>query len=122
MFPFSQINLRRIATVFFASITLFFTVALIGNTPAIAADSITRDVTELNSVDKVDDAAYESMKAGRQQKQARRSQQAEDRAEREIENETVSEKLNLDEALPRSTKKFVEQVTEDEPIDNKTRP
>lgn len=120
-----KINLRRLATVFLASITLFLGVlgvALVNNTSAIAAESITRDVSDLNSVDIVSDAEYEADKAKRQQKQAMRSQQAETQADFEAENETISEKLNLDEALPRSTKKFFEQIAGDEPIDNETRP
>lgn len=117
-----SIKLRRIATVFLASITLFFSIALIGNSSAIAASSITRDVTNLNSVDAVSDAEYEADKIDRQQKQAMRSGQAEAKAEQKIENESIGEKLNLDEALPRSTKKFIEQITGDEPINNETRP
>ena len=118
----SRINLRRIATVFLVSIALFFSVAVIGNNNALAADSITQDATELNSVDAVNDEAYEAMKANRQQKQAMRSQQAEAQADYEAENESIGEKLNLDEALPRSTKKFIDQVKGDEPINNETRP
>ena len=122
MFCFSQINIRRIATVFLVSITLFLSAALSTNYTAIAAEAITRDATNLNSVDVVSDAEYEQDKANRQQRQAMRSQQAEANAELEAENETIVEKLNLDEALPRSTKKFIEQVTGDEPINNETRP
>ena len=118
----SKISLRRIATVFLASITLFFSVAVIGNNSALAADSITKDVTNLNSVDAVSDREYELDKANRQQEQAMRSQQAESNAKFEAENKSIGEKLNLDEALPRSTKKFIDQVTGDEPINNETRP
>ena len=122
MLSLSKINLRRIAAVFLVSITLFFSVAVIGNNNALAADSITQDVTNLNSVDAVSDREIELDKANRQQKQAMRSQQAESNAKFEAENKSISEKLNLDEALPRSTKKFIEQVKGDEPIDNETRP
>ena len=122
MFSLSKINLRRITTVFLLSITLFFSVALIGNTPAIAAEAITRDATKGITSDVVSDAEYEADKASRQQKQAMRSKQAEERAELENENKTISEKLNLNESLPRSTKKLGEQIAGDEPINNETRP
>ena len=117
-----KINLRRTAAVFLVSITLFFSVAIIGNNNALAADSITKDVTNLNSVDAVSDREYELDKANRQQEQAMRSQQAESNAKFEAENKSISEKLNLNEALPRSTKKFIDQVAGDEPINNETRP
>ena len=122
MFSVPQINLRRLASVFLLSVALFFSSTLIGNTNAIAAEAITRDATNLNTTDVVSDREYEQKKAERQQEQAMRSQRAEAQAEYEAENESVAEKLNLDEALPRSTKKFVEQITGDEPINNETRP
>lgn len=112
-----KINLRRIATVF-ASITLFLSVALIGNIPAIAAEAITSDVTNLNSVDTVSEAEYEADKVSRQQRQAMRSQMATPNQD----DEGVVDKLNLDEALPRSTKKLGEQIKGNEPINNETRP
>lgn len=117
MFSF-KLNLRRIATIFLASITLFLNIALVGNNSAIAAEAITRDMSELNATDIVDDAEYEQDKATRQQKQAMRSAMATP----DEENESISEKLNLDEALPRSTEKFIEQIEGDEPINNETRP
>ena len=116
MFSF-KINLRRIATVL-ASITLFLSVVFIGNSPVLAAEAITSDTTNLNSVDVVSDAEYESAKVSRQQKQAMRSQMATP----DQDDEGIVDKLNLDEALPRSTKKFGEQITGDEPINNETRP
>ena len=122
MSSLSKVNLRQIATVFLVSITLFFSVTIVGNNNAIAAEAITRDMTNLPLDAPVGDDAYQAMKAGRQQEQARRSQKAEAQAEAKVENESISEKLNLDEALPRSTKKFIDQVTEDEPINNETRP
>ena len=116
MFSF-KINLRKIATIF-ASIALFFSVAFIGHTSAIAAEAITSDVTNLNSVDAVSDTEYEADKASRQQKQAMRSQMATPNQD----DEGIVDKLNLDEALPRGTKKLGEQVAGDEPINNETRP
>ncbi|MEM7595541.1 MAG: hypothetical protein AAF383_29245 [Cyanobacteria bacterium P01_A01_bin.83] len=118
MFSFFKISIRRIIAVFSLSIALFFTVALIGNINAIAAEAITRDVTNLNSVESINDDAYEAMKAGRQREQAARSAMATPAKE----NEGIVEKLNLDEGLPRSTEKFIDQITGDEPINNKTRP
>ena len=118
MFSFFKVNFCRFATVFLATTTLFFGITLFGNTSVIAAESITRDVTNLNTVDAVDDGAYEAMKEGRQREQARRSAMATPNEE----DEGIVEKLNLNEGLPRSTKKLVEQVAGDEPINNETRP
>ena len=118
MFLFSKINLRRIATIFLASVTLFFSTILVNNSSAIAADAITRDATNLNSVDVVSDQEYEMDKAQRQQEQAMRSKMATP----DKDDEGIVEKLNLDEGLPRSTEKFVEQIKGDEPINNETRP
>ena len=118
MFSFTKINIRRIVSVFFLSAALFFNIALIGNQNAIAAEAITRDSTNLTSDAPLKDGAYEAMKAGRQQEQARRSEMATP----DRENEGIVEKLNLDESLPRSTEKLIDQVTGDEPINNETRP
>ena len=117
MFSLFKINLRRTITISLASIALVCGL-FIGNTSAMAADAITQDVTNLNSVDAVSDAEYEADKASRQQRQAMRSRMATPNQN----DEGIVEKLNLDEALPRSTKKFGEQVTGDEPINNETRP
>ena len=117
MFSLFKINLRRTITISLASIALVCGL-FIGNTSAMAADAITKDATNLNSVDAVSDAEYEADKASRQQKQAMRSRMATPNQN----DEGIVEKLNLDEALPRSTKKFGEQITGDEPINNETRP
>ena len=93
MFSIFQINLRRIATVFLISITLFLGLAFnIGNNLALA-DAITRDVTNVEEQNAISEPEYESAKMNRQQKQAMRSQQATPNQN----NETVKEKLNLDE-------------------------
>ena len=117
MFSLFKINLRRTITVL-ASVVLFFSVTFLYTSNAIAAEAITSDVTNLNTVDVVDDAEYEADKVNRQREQAMRSKMATP----DQENEGIVDKLNLDEALPRSTKKFGEQVTGDEPINNETRP
>ena len=118
MFSLFRINLRQIVTVFL-SVTLFIGTAFnLGNiAPAIAAEAITSDVTNLNSADEVEvsDAEYEADKISRQRRQAMRSQAEAEAQTKDTENESIAEKLNLDEALPRSTKKFVEQITGDEP-------
>ena len=117
MFSLFKINLRRTITISLVSIALVCGL-FIGNTSAMAADAITQDATNLNSVDAVSDAEYEADKASRQQRQAMRSKMATP----DKDKEGIVDKLNLDEALPRSTKKFGEQVTGDEPINNETRP
>ena len=116
MFSLFKINLRRTLTVL-ASVILFFNV-VIANSHAIAAEAITSDVTNLNTTDVVSDAEYEADKVSRQREQAMRSEMATP----DKDKEGIVDKLNLDEALPRSTKKFAEQITGDEPINNETRP
>ena len=92
--------LRHFATASLIAMTLFFGTALNLNfTPVAHAESITRDVSNLNTVDKISDAEYETAKADRQKKQAMRSQEAEQAAEAEMESESLTEKLNLDEIV-----------------------
>lgn len=114
---FLQISLQKIIGVV-ASVVLFTGVFFSGYHSAMAADAITKDVTNLNTTDVVSDAEYEADKASRRQEQAMRSQMATPNQD----NESIVDKLNLDESLPRSTKKLGEQVTGDEPINNRTRP
>lgn len=116
MFSLFKINLRRTLTVL-ASVILFFNVILVTSN-AIAAEAITSDVTNLNNTDVISDAEYEADKVSRQREQAMRSEMATP----DKDKEGIVDKLNLDEALPRSTKKFAEQITGDEPINNETRP
>ena len=116
MISLFKINLRRAFTIL-ASVILFFSVVF-GSSNAIAAEAITSDVTNLNNTDVVNDAEYEADKVNRQREQAMRSQMATP----DQENESIVDKLNLDEALPRTTKKFGEQVKGKEPINNETRP
>ena len=124
MFSIFKINLRR-TIIAVASVILFFSVTFTGhfnpmssNSFAIAAEAITSDVSDLNTVDVVSDTEYEADKVNRQREQAMRSKMATP----DQDNEGIVDKLNLDEALPRSTKKFGEQVKGDEPINNETRP
>jgi hypothetical protein len=117
MFTLLKINLRRTIAVL-ASVILFFGVTFISHQDAIAAEAITSDVTNLNTTDVVSDAEYEADKVSRQREQAMRSKMATP----DQDNEGIVDKLNLDETLPRSTKKFGEQITGDEPINNETRP
>lgn len=109
--------MRRTITVL-ASIILFFSVAFLGHSNAIAAEAITSDVSNLNSTDVVSDAEYEADKVSRQREQAMRSKMATP----DQDNESIVDKLNLDETLPRSTKKLGEQVKGNEPVNNETRP
>lgn len=114
MFSLFTTNLRRLVTVFLISMALFLGMAFDLSTisPAIA-DTITRDLTNASPDVSISNAEYEDAKVSRQQKQALRSEQAEARAELNNDNETIGEKLNLDEALPSSTKKFIEQIKGD---------
>ncbi len=108
-----RVYLHRIVSTLLISTVLFFGVGTLVNSPMAIADSITRDVTNADMDNSVSDAEYESAKVNRQRKQAMRSMDAEAKAERINENETIGEKLNLDEALPKSTEKFIDRITDD---------
>ena len=92
--------LRHFATASLIAIALFFGTSLNLNVASVAhAESITRDVTNLNTVDETSDAEYEAAKMNRQRQQAMRSERAEQAAETEMKNESLTEKLNLDEIV-----------------------
>lgn len=89
--------LRRLVSICLISVTLFFATAFDFNfTHSANAESITRDVTNLNSVETVDDSKSETAKMNRQREQAMRSKSAEAAAEREKASQSIGEKLNLD--------------------------
>ena len=95
-------RLHRIVTVCLLSMIVFFGMSFNVDDASMAmADSITRDMTNLPLDAPVAEEAYEEMKIGRQQKQAMRSEKAEETAEQKLENETLTEKLNLDEISDR---------------------
>lgn len=96
---------------------LITTILLVGistliNSQSAIAETITRDITNAPLEAPIGDRAYEAMKVGRQQKQAMRSQKAKAKAERISDNETVGEKLNLNEDLPESTQRFFDKITD----------
>ena len=92
--------LRRLVSVCLISIILFFATAFDLNfTHSAIAESITKDVTNLNSVEEVSDSEYETAKINRQREQAMRSESAEAAAEREKASESIGEKLNLDQIV-----------------------
>ena len=105
---FSLINLRRVFSAFLVTVVLFLGSVVISQ-PSAIADSITRDVTNAEMEENISDAEYQSAKANRQREQAMRSQQAEAMAEQD--NDTISEKLNLDEIVPDRVEKIGEKVT-----------
>lgn len=94
----SKINFRRILIVFLVQISLFLGLALgSGNNNQAVAEVLNRTAPEtldapMNEVD------YESVKANRREQQAKMSEQATEKAE--AEDETISEKLNLQELTP----------------------
>lgn len=120
MLTFLKSNLRRMAIACLVAIVLFSGSALgIGNNNlALAAETLKRDTVDLPNEESINNAEYESAKAKRRAMQAQMSQQAEDNDR----GESATEKLNLNESTPRTTKKFFEQVEGDEPINNETRP
>lgn len=92
----SKIHLRRLFAIGLISITLFFGSAWGIHSNNALAEVLKRDnvgISEDNVV--VDDAEYESAKISRNRKQAERSKQA----EKDLESESVSDKLNLDEII-----------------------
>lgn len=98
----SLFNVRHIVSTFLLSVVLFFGVAIINHSPAIA-DSITRDITNAEMEEQMSDAEYESAKASRQKEQAMRSEKAKAQAELSG-DETIEDRLNLDEILPEKVK------------------
>ncbi|AFZ36882.1 hypothetical protein Sta7437_3376 [Stanieria cyanosphaera PCC 7437] len=93
----SKINFRRILVVFLVQITLFLGLALgSGNNNQAFAEVINRKAAEAQVNDQIDEAQYESAKASRREEQAKRSEQA----AQDTENETIAEKLNLEELNP----------------------
>lgn len=99
MLSFLITTLRRLAVVSLALITLCFGIVFVSNSSPAIAGSITNDATKTNLETPVEDTEYEAAKISRQREQAMRSEQAKERAEQKISNETIGEKLGLDEIL-----------------------
>lgn len=90
------LRLRQFLTAFLVGITLFLSQAVVDINPAQAAEALTPEARSFQVDDQEDYAgkgAFEAVK-----------ETIEDTAD------TVREKLNLDEPLPPSTKKFINQV------------
>jgi hypothetical protein len=115
----SNISFRKILVIFLVQVTLFLGLAFgSGNYSQASAQVLNRKTTSDSTQNSFDEAKYEEAKARRREIQAERSEQAaEDTA-----NENIAEKLNLDESVPKSTKKFVKQIQGKEPIIDKTEP
>ena len=108
-----RVYLHRTVSTLLISTILFFGIGTLINSQNAIAASGSRDVINANMEDSLGKTEYESAKANRQRKQAMRSMEAEAKAERIIDNETIGEKLNLDEDLPESTQRFFDKVTDD---------
>jgi hypothetical protein len=105
----SKINFRRILVVFLVQITLFLGLAFgSGNNDQVLATVLNRQPDDAATEKPVDDATYEELKAKRSEVQAQRSKIASQKSDGDGEN--ISEKLNLDESVPDSTKKFFKQI------------
>jgi hypothetical protein len=117
----SKINFRRILVVFLVQITLFLGLAFgSGHNDQVLATVLNRQPDDAATEKPVDDATYEELKAKRSEAQAQRSKLASQKNNSDDEN--ISEKLNLDESVPNSTKKFFKQIQGKEPIIDKTEP
>ncbi len=93
----SKIQFRRIVTIGLISLTVFFGSVLgIGHSDRVLAEVLRRDAVGITEESSLSDAEYESAKANRNQLQAERSKQA----EKDVEDKSVADKLNLDEIAP----------------------
>ena len=128
MFSAFRVSLRRVLSVLLLTTILFFGIGTSVNSQpnsqpfpalrltafrsqnAIAASS-TRDVTVANMEDSVSNSEYESAKARRQRKQAQRSIAAKTKKNRN--SKTIDQKLNLDEEVPESTQRVIDQITDE---------
>jgi hypothetical protein len=115
----SKISFRGILVLFLVQVTLFLGLAFgSGNNNQASAEVLNRKANTDKTQEVFDESKYEEAKARRREAQAERSEQAaEDTA-----NEDIAEKLNLDESVPKSTKKFFKQIQGKEPIIDKTEP
>lgn len=117
----SKINFRRILVVFFLQVTLFLGLAFdSGTNHQVLATVLNRQPDDSATEKPVDDATYEELKAKRSEAQAQRSKIASQKGNSDDEN--ISEKLNLDESVPDSTKTFFKQIQGKEPLIDKTEP
>jgi hypothetical protein len=114
-----KINFRRILVVFLVQATLFLGLAFdSGNQSQAFAQILNRAATGNQTQDLYDQDQFEQAKERRREAQAQRSEQASEQSA----DENVREKLNLDEPIPESTKKFFKQIQGKEPIIDKTEP
>lgn len=117
----SKINLRHIVMVFLVQFILFLGLNLgIGNNQALA-QTVNREIIETPS-GLLNDAQLEAAKEKRREAQAKRSEKAAEKRSRKIAEGDITDKLNLAEPLPKSTKKFIEQIKGEEEISNETHP
>jgi hypothetical protein len=115
----SKINFRRILVLFLVQVTLFVGLAFgSGNNSQASAQVLNRKTTSDRTQEVFDETKYEETKEKRREAQAERSEQAAE----ETADEDIAEKLNLDESVPKSTKKFFKQIQGKEPIIDKTEP
>ena len=98
---FSKINLRRIFSIGLLSITLFLGSAMAFFYHDIAiAEALEDNTVGISGETVMKESAYESAKEDRNQRQAARSEQADN----EDESKSVAEKLNIDEIKDTLTK------------------
>lgn len=118
MFSLTVINFRRIAIACLLAIALFGGSALkIGNDNTALAEVLKRDAVDLSREEVGSEAEIQAAKAKRRAMQAEMSQRAKDDG-----SESVSDKLNLDEPVPQSTKEFIRDLGKDDSINSKLRP
>lgn len=118
----SKIKVRQIVVVFLVQVIFFLGVnfGLANNSQALA-QSVNGEITATPS-GLLNDAQLEAAKEKRREAQAQRSEEAAEKRGRRIAEGNLEDKLNLDEPLPESTKKFIKQIKGEEPISNDTHP
>ncbi|ACK69795.1 hypothetical protein PCC7424_1351 [Gloeothece citriformis PCC 7424] len=118
----SKINFRRIITIFLLQLSLILGINFgLGNNLQALAQSVNKEITATPS-GLLNDAQIEAAKERRRENQAQRSEKAAEERGRKFISGKVEDKLNLDEPLPESTKKFVKQLKGEEGINNETHP
>lgn len=116
MFTLPRINVRRIAIACLCSLFLFLGLAAIDNACAVA-EVLKPDAVGLPREEITDEVEIETNINKRREMQAKMSEMADD----DSESESVTEKLNLNEPVPQSTKEFVRDLGKDDSINSKLR-
>lgn len=118
----TKINWRRILGVCLVQVILFFGLNFGNgiNNQALAQSVNAETIATPSGL--LDESQIEAAKEKRRENQAQRSEEAAAKRSRKLAKGNVADKLNLNESLPKSTEKFIDQVQGKEGINNETHP